>query len=393
MVSAAIIATQLTTPETRVLSVFIGGRDVTRDVKWDRFTVTDSGTNAKGTANIRLELTPSAATEIYDQALVEVVDHTATGGQVFRGFVVSRRPSEEPGHSYLDIIAHDIGGLLDDCFIPFESRPAETMQARIGYLWGKYAGAYLSGDLSNVASIGGTLEAQDFAGVTLRQAIEAVIAQASSTADYSVDMLGKPHVFTSETNPAPFDIDADAPTGGERAPQSLDIDYDANSYANRVYVQGATPEASGFFQDGAAIAAANGLVRTAVVQAPDCETLAMATSLGLMYLGRVKAAKARGVFTISSPNDGWRAGQYVLITSAAHGLTAQSYRIARVTTKVLKPGSDLLRSFSVEFGGARAGGGRSTSEFLGSGQLVSGNLGGQSNTYITSEGVTVTDGT
>ena len=39
---APTIAAALTTPDTtRVLSVFAGGLDVTGDVKWDQFTVTD----------------------------------------------------------------------------------------------------------------------------------------------------------------------------------------------------------------------------------------------------------------------------------------------------------------------------------------------------------------
>jgi hypothetical protein len=214
----------------------------------------------------------------------------------------------------------------------------------------------MSGDFSYVLSVGGTLPTQRFELVSLRQAIEMTLAQASSTADYYVDMLGKLHVYTSETNDAPKNIDADAPGAGEIAPENLRLEYDSNAYANRVYVQGANPTASGYFQDDAAIAAASGLVRTAVVQASDCTTAAMASSLGTMYLGRVKAAKPRGSFSTSSAKaDGWRGGQNVLITSAAHGLSAQSYRIARVTTRVTRPGVSLQRAYDVEFGGARAG--------------------------------------
>jgi hypothetical protein len=352
-----IIAAALTTPETRVLSVFAAGLDVTGDTKWDAFTVTDSGTNAKGTANIRIERTPSTVAEITDQGMLRVYDHSASGGEVFRGFIRARRPSQDPAHSYLDIIADDLTSLLDDAIVDVEYRPPESMRARLGYLWGKYAGQFLSGDLSFVQSIGGTLPSQRFELVSLRNAIEMVIAQASSTADYYLDMLGKLHVLVTESNDAPFNIDADAPGGGEIAPESLDLEHDSNSYSNRVFVKGASPSASGYFQDDAAIAAANGLVRTSVVQAPDCTTAVMARSLGLMYLGRVKSAKPRGSFTTTSPDDGWRAGQNVAVTSAAHGLAGTSYRIARVTTKVVTPGTDLKRHYAVEFGGARAGSG------------------------------------
>jgi hypothetical protein len=84
----------------------------------------------------------------------------------------------------------------------------------------------------------------------------------------------------------------------------------------------------------------------------------MAQSLASMYLARVKTAKPRGSFTTTSAKtDGWRAGQNVLVTSAAHGLSAQSYRSARVTTRVIRPGAGLQRRYDVEFGGAKAGSG------------------------------------
>jgi len=390
MALAGVVATQLTTPETRTISVFIGSRDFTSHVKWDTLVATDNGTSGRGTTNLHLERTMAQAPEVYNRALLRVVDHT-NDAEAVRGVVLSRKPLKLPGYSALDIIAADIGSLLDETFIPSEVRTAETMQARIGYLWGAYAGSFLSGDLSNVASIGGTLPAQNFAGVTLRQAIEATISQASASADYYVDALGKLHVFTAESNDAPLDINADAPGAGEVAPQRLDIDYDSGVYANRVYIQGATPSGSGFFTDHAAVSAANGLVVTRVMRAPDCETAAMALSLANMYLGRVSSGTPRGSFSVTG-NDGWRAGQNLTITSAEHSLTDEPFRIARVTTRIARPGSSLLRHFSVEFGGSRAGGTGVSADSLGSGQLVSGQMGGASNVYVTSDGVSVTDG-
>ena len=148
MAGAGVVTTTITTPATRVLSVFAGGRDVTGDVQWDSFVVTDAGVNAKGTANMRVELPISTSTEITDMALLRVVDHNAsTGGEVFRGFIRGRVPiSEKGGHDYTDIVADDIGGLLDNIWIDVELRPPESMQARLGFLWGKYGGTFLSGD-------------------------------------------------------------------------------------------------------------------------------------------------------------------------------------------------------------------------------------------------------
>lgn len=708
---APVVATQLTTPEQRSMSVHIGSRDVTGDTKWDTLVATDSGVGARGTLNLRLTRMLARLPEVTDQALVRVIDHGAAEGDSFRGFVRARRPIRVPGLAETEIIADDIGGLLDDAFIPHEARPAESMQARLGFLWGRYASPPLSGDFTKVAAIGGTLPAQDFSGVSLRQAIEATIAQASTDAAYYIDGLGKLHVFTAESNDAPIEIadplvidgvrrlvadesagsiylafpgvtraangdvlvvysrlpdhhdtthvgtveqkrstdggvtfgaattvvaaptpgtigasggpikaiangnvllgyetrdgndtldgrktflktstdhgatygagvqitthgfttyvvpsapivqlangdllwafygksgstfavkilrstdngaswavlstvassdvqiwteptlvqfagsndlmvllreesgsgiyrsrstDSGAtwttpvlafagrthpitvelnngallyvsranPNGGtvyrvslddgdtwtdeinvdvtgqrslyagilpnttgalvvysqeitdsnadvfaidfstEHAPHDLSIDYDSNAYANTVYVQAATPEASGYFTDHAALADANNVRRVVTFQAPDCETLPMSRALGLMYLGRVARGTPRGSFSVTGI-DGWRAGQNVRVHSAYLNL-AETFRIARVTTRVVRPGTALLRSYRVEFGGSRAGGSaRGAGAGSASGQLVSGNLGGQSNTFVTADGVQVTDG-
>jgi hypothetical protein len=383
---------------TQAMSVLVGTRtsstDITADVNYRTLVATDNGSSGRGLISFRIEQPLSAVSaSVTDQAMVRIVNH-ALNTETHRGFIRSRKPVGKPGYDAVEIVADDIGGLLDDTFIPLEVRPAETMQARIIALWFFYRPDPLDNDTANIASIGSTLAAQTFAGVTLRQAIESTISQASTSADYFVDALGKLRVFTSSGLTSPVNIDNDAPTGGEDAAEELDIEYDTANYANRVYVQGQTPEASAFFHDDTAIAAAGGVIRTAVVRAPDCTTLAMAQALGLMYLGRVKAANARGSFTITNVN-GWKAGQNVLITDSAKGLSAQSFRIHRVTTRLVRPGSTSpVFRYDVEFGGAAASstGGPQDTTVPGSGQLVYGNLGGESRVHIDADGLTVTDG-
>ena len=680
----AVIATHLTTPESRSLSLFIGGRDFTKDTKWDSLRITDSGGASAGRADLHIELSLADAPEIRDQAAVRMVDHTA-GEEAYYGVVVSRNPSLIPQYAAIDVVADDIGSLLDTAYIPTETRPAEALQARIGYLWGKYAGSFLSGDLTHVTAVGATLPAHHFIGVTLRQAIEQTIAQSTVDAGYHVDAAGRLHVAESEGFTAPYNISVSpavltnsatrteisaggayrafpglaelpdgrlltvyrsgtdhastqdgvvvmrtSPDGGaswsgettvydsttldvrdpnvvllgstllvtfftwdgasayvirtttssdwgrswsqpatvtdsftstravtgavvrlangdllmpiygrntsdafdtaailrstdngatwgsqvtigsgpsdlrhyqepclavltggtvvalmrsdtsetvwrsastdngstwgaptdefsgggrpsqllltsgslvcfyrskapgakaayrvstdsgvtwgseqpldsatgvmeygwavqlatgsvvavyalessgtvsdmfarrllaEIAPHNLLIDYDASNLANRVYVQGGTPTGSGFFQDDDAISAANGLVRTVVVNVPECETAALARTLASLYLGRVSTAVPRGSFETASPDDGWRAGQNLTVTSADLGLSALALRISRVTTRILRPGLNLLRSYHVEIGGA-GGGGRGIGSGLGLGQLV-----------------------
>lgn len=137
-------------------------------------------------------------------------------------------------------------------------------------------------------------------------------------------------------------------------PHELSVDTEAQTYYNRVRVQGSTPAASLFVSDGGAIAAAGGVVRTTTIQASDVDTAAMAETLGRMYLGRVSTPKARGRFTVSSPSDGWRSGQFVRVVDSAIAVD-DTFRISRVSTKPLRPGNDPMFRYTVEFGGAQAG--------------------------------------
>lgn len=667
MPGIAITATQLTTPETRTLSIFIGGRYVTPDVQWDSFVATDAAGTRRGTVNLRLNRALADVPEVRDQALLRAVDHDANA-EVIRSYVRSRRPSLTPGFDSVELVCDDISGILDDVFIASSVHPSETMQSRIGTLW-RYAGSHLSPDLSYVQSIGSTLPAQSFAGVSLRQAIESTISQASSSADYYVDPLGHLHVLLAQSNPAPYNLATASPgtitnsgtrgtvtdgtlyrafpglgrmadgrlilvyrsatghnvtdgnivmrtsaddglswsaertivndasldlrdpnvlvrsngtvlvsyfswdgadarvievikssdngvtwgsritvadaftttravtgatvelgsgdllmpiygrngtdsfdtaavlkstdggdtwgtqvtiasgpadsrhyqepclvklasgtlvalirsdtdgtayrststdsgatwsavasvfTGGGRpssllltsgtivccyrstaagsqaafrtstddgvtwsaettldtgsgtmmyawpvqlpsgrivvayaieasstvtdvyvrsligeiVPERLDIDWDSNAYANRVYIQGANPAGSGYFQDAQAISDANGVVRTKVLQAPDCWTQAMAQAMADMYLGRVSSAAPRGSF--QTTNDGWRSGQTMTLSSSEVGISGTSYRISRVTRRYARPGTDPVFRYDVEFGGSRA---------------------------------------
>lgn len=355
--------------------------------KWDTFVATDNGTSGRSLITMRIDEALSSLTSVQDQAMVRVVDHSLNT-ETHKAFIRARKPIGRPMYDAVELVADDIGGLIDDTFIALDVRPAETMQTRITYLWQTYADAALDDSLASVASIGSTLPEQEFVGVTLRQAIESTIAQASSSADYYIDSVGKLHVFTSEANSAPVNIDVDAPTGGEDASETLDLEYDSNSFCNRVYVQGGTPEGSGYFVSDAGITAANGVIRTHAIQAPDSTTQAMAQALADMYLGRVATGIPRGSFTITGV-DGWRAGQNVLITDSAKSLSAQSFRIRRVTTRVARPGTSMVFKYEVEFGGSSDGnaGGQTT----GYQQQVYGNLGGDSRVYVTKDGITITD--
>ncbi len=349
---APVIATTVTTPASRAFSVFIAGADVTRLVPVDKIVTETTGTNVRTSADLQVWDKLADHPEITGQAMLRIVDHGANV-DVFRGPIVSHHPISGMLPT-IDIVAEDIGTLIDATFIPIEVRPAETMKTRLSYLWGKYAGSPLSADLTYMTPIGGTLAAQTFTSVSLASAIASTVAQASTGVDYFVDMLGRLHVYEATGNAAPYAVVVGTPGAGQMAPEAFDIDYEAKSYANRVWVQGANPASSGEFIDHAAVAAANGLIRTAVLQAPDCETPDMARSLALMYLGRVAGSVTRGRFRASTPYEGWEAGQVVTITEPDVGLSAVEFMVARVTTRYAIGRTALRRFYEVEFGRTRA---------------------------------------
>lgn len=373
-------------PAARTHSLLIGERDFSDLMDINATSVQDSGTGARSLLQTSIRTKMADAPEIKDQSFVQFVAHGA-GPDLYRGFVRSRHP-ESGVTPMLEIIADDIGGLLDDTYIVSELRPAETLQVRIAALWSYAAASPLSSDLSGVAALGGTLPAQDFTLMSLRQAIEAAMAQASSTARYFVDTKGALYILSGAASAAPFAVVIGTPGAGQIAPEDLDVDYDSNIYANRVYVKGGTPEGSGFVRNEAAITAASGLIRDRVLDAPDCETVTMRNALANMYLGRVAGAIARGRFSTESPNDGWNAGQDVTVTDTGMGLSG-SFRIAAVTTSFTKTTTGYIRHYQIEFGASRARGDQGSQQ---SSHLVYGDLGVNSRTFVTSDGMQVTDG-
>lgn len=355
MALSGIFATQLTPILTRSLSIWVGGRDVTGDVQYDSFSLHDIASNAVGSCSFRIEGSINTFREVRDGVTVKVYDHTQNS-DLFFGFVVNRHGIRHPQYNSIEITAASIESLLDASIIGWEKRPVETDQARLGYLWGKYAKNPLSGDFTRVKSANGlaALPAVNFAWVTLREAIEMVAASSASNADYYVDNYGRLHFFATETNAAPFDINADAPGGGQFAPESLEVTYDSGSLANRVTVQTTTVGRS--YQDEQAMADVDGVERNTVVPAPDIVTAAHAAQVASFYLARMKNAKPRGTFACTSPDgDGLSAGQTINITSADLNLTAYASRIYGVTTKV-KLGSatgNPTYGYEVEWGGLK----------------------------------------
>src|SRR5688500_18810469 len=206
MPATLIAATGLTPDNPKNTHVWVGGTEITdRGLLLAGLTIQDD-VGEPGTTEFELLGGMADHPHVRDQAQVRVYDYT-TDTEVTRAYVVSRRPTRAAKDvDRVSVIATGINSLLDDTFVPSAKRPAETMAARIGYFWGRYGGTHLSRDFSFVEDIGDELLPRKFEGVTLRQAIETTVADAHKDADYSLDNLGRLHVFLSESNTAPYSI-------------------------------------------------------------------------------------------------------------------------------------------------------------------------------------------
>lgn len=370
-----VVATQLTTPDTtRTYTVTVYGPGVSKDISGDVFhdslVMEDQGTAVQGTTSFLVTASQANTAALTDQALVTIEDHL-TGTYAFRGFVDSRKPSRTPAWDQIEVVCSDDTSLMD-VVIPYELRPAgESDAARIGYLWGLYTSEFLQGTMASVSTVQASMPAQQFAGVTLRQALDMIAAQASTSAYWYVDNSGKLHYGTTETNPAPKNVTSDTPGGTEIAPMDLTIDFDSKGYVWGVYVRGKTDDGSGWVYNHAARVAAGGVRRTRFLDAPDSTTSTMRDAIGNAFLAKLGYALTRGSFScVSSDSDGWRAGQYVTVRSTHLGNLNTSYRIARVRTSVLGPRSGRpagLRQYEVEFGAASTPSSGDTGPVVGTG--------------------------
>jgi len=325
--------------------------------------------------------------------------------QVFLGYVRQPRAVWTGISRRITLQAYDIGALLDKLIVyPSVKRPgaSERDKARIQYLLNTFGQPFLndgSSDFSKIQTLAtDQLDAQRFANMTLRQAIEQVLGMASRSSNYFVDALGRLHTFDNdfpETDTAPYDINvATTPGAGAVAPDDLDIEWDTTNLVNFWVVRGKNAAGSGAFSDSDSIQTYG--LRQSYIDAPDSTKVAQATRVGNAALRDTKDPVPRGTFSVFGPRSyngtaRWMAGQKVTITSAAHGITARVYRITRNTITLLD-GTGNLRN-EIEFGGNkrpfRSGGASGASIALAgasllaiSGASVNGSIGDDQNTAL-----------
>ena len=137
--TAAVIATQLTTPDTtRSYTVTVNSATDLQSIYHRSLVLEDQGTNVKATTSFEIRgVTLASLPNVRGQALLEIYDHVSDS-MAFRGVVDSHEPDQQGTLDVIKIIASDHTSLLDN-IIPFEARPAgESDAARIKYLLAAY---------------------------------------------------------------------------------------------------------------------------------------------------------------------------------------------------------------------------------------------------------------
>ena len=335
---------------------------------------------------------------------------------MFNGFI--RAPSPEIAAIYGSFALHaeDMGTLLDRAVIGTQgvSRAAgESDKQRIAWLFGgldqrdgiKVAQPLLAEGLdyaTKVQTLNASMPAQRFSPrLTLRQALERILSQASDSADYFLDHRLRLWTFDSDTAAAvldvsPYDIDVTAtPGAGKVAPQDLVVEWDSDGLWTGFYATGSNARVSRTYLDSSDFAetTAGRLPspygtqlygrRIGNFHAPDADTDVKVQRAVRAALRDTRNPVPRITWTVegasclsdgvkagTTTGDRWRGGQSVYVKSAVHGLNGsgtdagpwagsngtggallQPFRLKRVRTTFASGKGDMIQE--CEAGGRR----------------------------------------
>lgn len=309
------------------------------------------------------------------------------GQHMFLGYVRQPRARWTGISRQMTLTAYDIGTLLDKLIIyPKHKRVAnERDKARIQWLISTYGDVFMQdgagggSGFSKIQTLATeTLPDQTFQNQTLRQAIEQVLGAASNSSNYFVDNIGRLHTYDDdnpESDVAPYEVNATAsPAADEVAPDDLEIEWDTSNLVNFWVVRG--KNAVSAYSDSDSIRTYG--KRQSYIDAPDANTEAKRARVGRAALRDAKNPVARGSFSVMGERayngaNRWVAGQKVTVTSAAHAVSAQVYRITRNTISLVNGAGDIRNE--IEFGGNkrpfRISSGSGTSAALAGASLMS----------------------
>lgn len=329
---------------------------------------------------------------------------------MFRGFITTPSPDIKAIYGELAIHAEDCGTLLDRIVIGTKGLVAPAGQSdkqRIQWLFNRPArdGVPIGQPLfdmgltswAKVQTLRANMPKQTFpARLTLRQAIERVLSQASDTdsADYFMDHEPRLWTFDSDTintvlDRTPYDINtASSPGAGKVAPEDLNVEWDADGMFTGYFVEAANAAVSKFYWDSDQFPdLANRLPSpygvnlygrlAGNISAPDANTNAKAQRVAKAALRDTRNPVPRISFSVSgtstydaSTGERWRGGQRLYVTSPVHGLNGsgtdagpwagsngsngallQPFRVKRATT-TFESGAGTMR-VQIEAGGRR----------------------------------------
>lgn len=327
------------------LTILLDGVNITHKV--DLTTVSMQLAGSQETASCSFDIIDKTNSVSVVNEMIVTLTEVGTAEVLFGGPVRSNRPEVAATGRIVHVTAYDYNSLLDRQLVVSDTRTAgESDNARLVYLMTTY-GDNFSADYSLIATLEASMPAQTFVAITLRQAIERVLGQASTLSAYYIDPSGRLGTYDrSSITAAPFDVVVGTPGAGEIAVDDFTFDFDSSNLANAVYVVGATAAGSGWYTDATSIATYGR--RERFFNAPDSDTSGKASQVGLAVLQDQRNPVPRGSFTTQSPSDGWRIGQSIVVTSAQHALSAVTMRIARVTVSYLTPAG--RRKYRIELG-------------------------------------------
>lgn len=322
------------------------------DVDVDSLRPQDSGAHEAASVEldvIDIELAFDLLPE--DEIIVSTVEDDAV--PLFGGFVRNLKTTILAIGRVFHLIAYDYSTLLDRINVVQDDRPAgESDHDRLVYFITTYAAGLLDPDDVGIATLNASMPAQKFRLLSLRQAIEQILATALDTADYRITTSRKLDTWDSGPglDTAPFNVVVGEPGDGEMAPEDLTIVGDTTNLFNAYWVRGATPAGSGWFTDPVSIAQWGR--REKYIDAPDSDLSWKAFNVGMAALADTSQPLYRGTFTATSPFDGWRSNQRFLLTSPQHDLVAAPFDTVRVTPRFLSGEAD--QAYDIEFGSPKA---------------------------------------
>jgi hypothetical protein len=358
--------------------------DITAKVPLDSIVLEETGTLDEAACSFSIIDKALLYTALRGEWRATIQHGTET---VYRGYI--GRPTAQIAAIYgeLAVSCRDVGSLMDRLVVksPIIRDVIETDKARIQWLVDAI-GQPLVGegltDWSNTQVLNAAMATQTFpTRLTLRQAIERVLAAASPSANYYLDF--KPSLRTYDRDHpetghvAPKNVNAStALAGDEIAPSDLAVHWDTDGLVNGYFVQGKNAVASGWYTDADLLPGPWSVYlygyRQAYIQAPDADTQAKAARVASLALSDTRNPVPRGTFStvVRWDETRFKGGQLIYVTSAVHGLNGagadagpwagsggdagdqiQPLRIVNVTTRYINGSGDRVQE--VEFGGRR----------------------------------------